>query len=264
MDKKVNIAKEIAKNVLKTIAIILIIVTFAALGFYVVNPRFSAGVCNQFGWERAEISCYELLYARNKDTTDLYNLVVKLGNAQEYKKQNDYINKLQGLENYNDFCYNMDSSVISAYESGKLQAKNVGLLYGTNEYITSTVVVNLLKLGKYEDSYALVLSSKNNERTYELLVYYFVENLYASNATTEVKNNYFTKLKTDFSAYLTERLSNLPTGTTGAAQLLTTYTNLKIKYTQYIIALQVSPDDVADRCFEWRVAQNDYNNLIAE
>ena len=71
MEKKVNVGKEIAKTILKTVAIIAIIIVFSALGFYVVNPRLSAGVCAQLGWQKAEISCYELLYARNKNNSDL-------------------------------------------------------------------------------------------------------------------------------------------------------------------------------------------------
>lgn len=262
MENRGTIVKEIVKTVLKTIAIILIIVVFSALGFYVVNPRFSAGVCEQLGWQNAEISCYELLYARNKDNSDLYNLIVKLGNADEYEKQNEYITKLQNLDDYETFCFNMDSSVINEYNAGKIEAKNLGLLYGTNEYLSSRKVINLLNLGKYEDAYSLLLESKNTDRTYELVVYNYVENLYASEASADIKNNYFLKLKTDFLTYLQQKQASLPSVDSGAVQILVAYTTLKIEYTQYLIALQVDPDAIADCYVNWQSAQNLYNNLI--
>lgn len=262
MEKKVNVAKEIIKTMLKTMVIILIIVVFCGLGFYVINPKFSAGVCQQFGWQKAEISCYELVYARSKNNSDLYNLIVKLGNAKEFQKQNDYIDKLQKLDDYNTFCLTMDNSVLDGYNNGKIQAKNVGLLYGTNEYITSRKVINLLKLGKYEDAYALVVQSKTTDHAYELVVYNYIENLYASEVSDEIKANYFTKVKADFSGYLQNKLANLPTTSQGAVQILVAYTTLKIQYTNYIMALKTSPDDIADSYVNWQAALNVYNNLV--
>ena len=262
MEKKVNVGKEIAKTILKTLAIITIIVVFSALGFYVVNPRFSAGVCEKLGWQNAEISCYELLYARNKDDSDLYNLIVKLGNVDEYQKQNDYIDKLQMLESYSTFCNNMDASVLDAYNAGEVSKNNLALLYGTNEYLTSTKSVNLIKQGKYEEAYNCILASKNTDKTYELSVYNFVENLYASDASNDVKDNYFTQIEADFGDYLEQKYSLLPLNTTGPTKILVAYTKLKIEYTQYIIALQNNAEDIADRYVHWQESQNVYNNLI--
>ena len=256
MEKKVSIGKEIIKALFKTLAIILIIVLFAGLGFYVINPRLSAGFCHQLGLQKAEISCYELLYARNKDTSDLYNLIVKLGNVNEAQKQNDYITKLQSCETYCEFCKSMDESVISGYNAAQIEAKNLSLLYGTNEYLTSRKVINLIKLGKHEDAYNYA------EGTFELVVYHYFEYLYASDVSEETKNDYFAKLKNDFWEYLEIKLNNLPNDATGATAIITAYAKLKIEYTQYVIALQSSPDDIGSSYDQWQSAQIEYNNLV--
>ena len=129
MAKEYSVVKEVFKTIAKTIIILAIIVVFSSLGFYVINPRFSANVCAQLGWNKAEISCYELLYARNKDNADLYNLIVKLGNVKEYEKQNEYIDKLQDSEDYATFCENMDKSVMDSFNQNKIDGER----FYTNE-----------------------------------------------------------------------------------------------------------------------------------
>lgn len=262
MGKEFSVWKEILKTSIKTMIVLLIIVVFSSLSLYVINPRFSAKVCAEIGWNKAEISCYELLYARNKDTSDLYNLIVKLGNAKDYEKQNDYINKMQALNNYSDFCNSMDNSVIQSFNAGKTDAQNLSLIYGTNEYISSREIINLVNLTKYEDSYNVALETLSTDKTYELAVYNYAEYLYASDLSSDIKVNYFSKLKTDFGTYLQSKYDSLSTAENTADQILTAYTKLKIEYTEYLIALVTTPEDIADAYVAWQVANNEYNTLI--
>lgn len=259
---KNSIVKDVFKTILKTIIIFVIIGFFSGLGFYVINPKFSAGVCAELGWENAEISCYELLYTRSKDQSDLYNLIVKLGNVQDYNKQNEYIDKLVNNETYADFCNSMDNSVIENYNDSKLSAQKLSLLYGTNEYIYSLKALNLLKLGKFEDSYNVIFNTKTTDKNLELAVYYYAEYLYASDIADDVKSNYFTKLNTDFISYLQTKYSGLIESSEKANNILVAYSKLKIEYTKYLIALNNNYANVNDYFTAWQTAQTNYNNII--
>ena len=262
MNKTVNVGKEILKAFAKTILIFAIVLAFACLGFYVINPRGSANFCAEMGWQKLEISCYELLYARNKDTSDLYNLIVKLGNTNKYKKQNEYIDKLQAEETYNEFCESMDTSVIDGYKAGSIAAENLAVLYGTNEYLYAREIINLINLEKYDDAYNLVKQSKELDKAYELIVYNYAEYLYASDIAADIKTNYFAQLDTDIADYLLTREGLLISGVSAEEQILSAYLKLKIEYTQYLIALNNNYADVNDYYNAWQNARNAYNELI--
>ena len=266
MDKEYKIGKDIVKTMLKTIIILVIVVFFACLGFYVINPRFSAKVCASLGWRKTEISCYELLYARNKDNADLYNLIVKLSDTKDYQKQLDYIDKMQNSENYNQFCTNFDISVVDNYKNGAISAKQLTLLCGTNEYISSREVINLLKLGKYEQSYELIRQTQSTDKNYELSVFNYVEYLYASDISKEIKSNYFKLLDSSFSLYLQNKENSiLDAYVKPEEEILMSYLKLKINYTQYIIALNNTDStevEIQSAYQEWQTTQTIYNDLV--
>lgn len=260
MKRKESLAMFITKTVLKTLAIWFMVMVIFALGFYVVNPRASANICGNLGWEKFEISCYELLYARNKDSSDLYNLIVKLGGVQEYKKQNDYIAKLKNLEKYDEFCTSMDNSVIDEYANGKIEKKYFAMLYGTNEYMSSTEIVNLIKLGEYAKAYDNVLTTRQTDRQFELTLYYYVEYLYASELSDQTKLMYLEKINIDFGEYLDQKLNSVEENSSTDA-ILNAYKVLKVRYVQYILALETG-GDVQTTYDNWKDSKQSYNNLV--
>lgn len=259
MKKEESIALLITKTVLKTLAIWLMSMVIFALCFYVINPRASATICGNLGWQKGEISCYELLYARNKDSSDLYNLIVKLGSVQEYEKQNDYIGKLKNLEKYETFCTSMDASVIDEFDKGNIEKKNLAILYGTNEYMCATEIVNLIKLGKYEQAYEQVVLTKQKDRIFEVSVYYYVEYLYASELSDQTKSAYFDKINAEFGEYFEQKVA--PTIVSSSAdEILNAYKILKVRYVQYILSL--ASDDSQTAYDAWNSSQQEYNNLV--
>lgn len=259
MKKEESVAVLITKTILKTITILFMVMVIFALGFYVINPRASAQICSNLGWGNCEISCYELLYARNKDSSDLYNLIVKLGGQKEYKKQNNYIAKLKSLNKYDDFCTSMDSSVLEEYSNGKIEKKNLAILYGTNEYLTSAQIVNLIKLGEYETAYQMVLETKQSDKFFELVMYYYVENLYASELSNDAKTQYINNIKIQFADYLQNKI-DASCESDPISNILNAYKILKIRYVQYILSLNGEESQIAYA--NWQSSQQYYNNLI--
>ncbi len=259
MKKEESLAITITKTTLKTLAIFCLTLVIFALGFYVINPRSSAIICGNLGWKNCEISCYELLYARNKDSSDLYNLIVKLGSVQEYEKQNEYIAKIKALDKYDDFCTSMDNSVIEEYQNGKLEKKNLAILYGTNEYLISTQIVNLIKLGQYDKAYEQVLLTKQTDRIFEVAVYYYVENLYASSLSDSAKSAYLENINTEFAEYLEQKAISANDGSS-AGTILDAYKLLKVRYVQYILSLTDGDSQTAYDA--WQSSQQTYNNLV--
>ena len=264
MEKKESLVKDVLKTMLKTMVILVLIFVFGALGFYVINPKYSAQICAELGWKHAEVDCYELLYVRTKDNADLYNLIVKLGNVDEVEDQNSYIDRLLNTENYSEFCNNMDNSVVENFDNGSISAEQFCLLYGVNEYLISTKVINLLKLEKYEAAYELVKSTFGNDGQYEFVLNDYVEYLQADESLAGIKANYFIRLLSDLGTYMQSKISGLPEQP-AASKVLTYYTKLRVSYTSYLIVLQTSSDEteIQDSYNTWQQARTDYNNLTA-
>lgn len=261
MKKEESLVKIICITALKTLAVIIMVMAFFSLCLYVANPRFCAGICNKLGWQKAEVGCYELLYARNKDSSDLYNLIVKLGSVEDYKKQNTYIDRMQELEKYDTFCQTMDKSVLDNFENQSIDKQNLVILFGTNEYLCSTKIVNLIKLGKLGDAYSEVLKSKLTDKAYELAVHSYVETLLASDIQKSQKDEYLVQIQQEFGEYLQNRLTNLEsfsleTDNNSAKELIKSYTKLKITHTQYLL-----DSDNADVWLAYETALEEYDNL---
>ena len=108
----------------------------------------------------------------------------------------------------------------------------------------------------------MVNKSKLLDKNYELIVYNYAEFLYASSVATDVKNNYFMQLATDFTNYLLNRESTLIAGSTTQEQILSSYLKLKIEYTQYLIALNNGYANVSEYYNAWQNARSAYNDLV--
>ncbi len=266
MENKQKLGRIITLTAIKTLIAFVIIAFFACLAVYIINPKFAAEVTGNIGWHSAEVNCYELVYARSKSNSDLYNLIVKMDNTKKYVKQNEYIDKLTSNEKYLEFCDNMNASVVEAFNNGRLAKNKISLIYGINEYITSKKVINLIKMGKYEDAFNVATASINTDQSYEVTLYYYVDYLLSDEVSSDVCKNYMQKLldSSEILENLETRYDAMDTGTDQnvARQIVSAYSKLKIRYTQYVIYKKTNSDMAADAFSAWQTAQIYYNNMI--
>ncbi len=261
MEKKYSVGKSIVKTTLITALTALVAIVFVALGFYVINPKLSAQICSNLGLKNFEVSCYELVYARSKDDGDLYNLIVKLGNVNKPQKQTEYINKLQKSERYDTFCENLDNSIVETYKNNQISAKNLVSLYGINEFITYTEIINYVKCGNLDKAYELALASKNTDKDYEISMFYYFDYLMTNDISAEQKTYYSTMIKTEALEYLEFKDSTI-SFSNAAEQILYSYAKVKIKYSKYVLYKLTNDANENSAKTEWQTAVNEYNNLV--
>ena len=269
MEKKDSIGKIVLISSIKALVFSLLVFVFVGVGLFVINPLATAKICNALGWKHAEVSCYELVYARSKNTDDLYNIIVKHGAIRNYAKQKEYINKFQNLDNYNDFCSNMDDSVVENYKNGKISAKTLSIIYGTDEYLTSSMIVDFMALRQYEDAYSVVehlVSSNSEQGTYSLSIYNFVDFLMTNSVAKNVGEDYATRLfDLNVVDYLNARTTML--GTENYDEILQSHLQVKLAYTKYVLYYFVEGGESVNTTYNynvWQTAVENYNAKIAE
>lgn len=275
-EKEYKVGLDVLKTIAKSLVVFVCLIVLVALGFFVINPKLSAKFCASLGWKHLEASCYELVYARSKNNADLYNLIVKLGGINKYDKQSNYIKLLQNNTEYNGFCENADDSVVANYNSGKISAKELAFLYGTNEYLSCTLATNYIVQNKLDDAYSVVLLSKTSgdklqDKDFELAVYYFVDYIYSKAVSEQQCETYGNKLLNDdnIMVYLASRQAEneLVVGTAAdksAPKILGLKLNVKIYYTKYVIYKVTGNNALAYTEYtNWQSAVQTYNDQIA-
>lgn len=269
MEKNYKIGKDIFIAALKAILCSFLVFAFLAIGLYVINPKATAKICQSLGWKRAEVSCYELVYARSKNNDDLYNVIVKLGAIKSSARQIEYINKLKNSEQYAQFCENLDNSVIENFNIDIISAKTLSLVFGTDEYLTSSLALDNMYLRQYQQGYDIIediISSGAEDGTYSLVLYSYVDYLMSENVSKEVSYEYAEKLFISGAIdYLNSRVTSL--GTTDADQVLQSHLQVKIEYSKYVIYYFVEGGESISTTTAygaWQSAVENYNSKIAE
>lgn len=266
MEKKYSAGKDIFFTSLKTMLALFIIFVFIVLSVFVISPQSMANVCNKIGFKRAEVSCLEMVYDRNKTDYNLYNLIVKMDYIDKAEKQNKYILKLKEASTYTDFCDSMDLSVANLYTSGDINGENLSLLYGVNDFLNCKIVSNILKMNKTDVAYEAATTFLKSSSKYEIPIYSFVEYMLSKSVSAETCKMYFEKMLEDgvieqLQAKITEINNN------ASAQLnykiIESYVILKANYTIYAV-YNITNDSQKTVAYEnWQQSKVEYNNLIS-
>ena len=270
-EKEYKVGKDIFKTTLKVLLAIVVLFIFAAVGLFVISPRTTAKICSTLGFRHLEASCYELVYARSKNNTDCYNLIVKLGGINKYEKQQNYINILQNNTEYSDFCDTFDDSVLNEFNNGKIAAKNFVSMYGVNEYLSSSYADCYLARNMLDEAYNTIIASKSTDRQFELAVYYYIDYLYSKGVSETQCKTYIQKLASaadgNILDYLEQR--NLLNETSvvsseKSVRVLAKYTKVKITYSKYVIYKVNDETTLVDGAYaDWQNAVVAYNAEVA-
>ena len=108
--KDLSVAKVICATALKTIGIILFVFGFAVVSMSVVTPRTMLKTFDSLGFDSAGYLVQKRMYERDNTNQNLYNLIQRAIEHDKYEDQTIYIAKMIHLDDYADFCEEVDNA----------------------------------------------------------------------------------------------------------------------------------------------------------
>ena len=138
-------------NALKTFGKILVgaVVCFCffTMSLFYLSPISAAKMFGFLNLKRAQESCYEFAYSKDKSTANLYNLVLFEIEMEKPEVELYYLNLLLSDEGYNDFCTKLDDSSLKEVSNKSLVAYSCN----TNSFLLNQKVKCMYNL-KISDS----------------------------------------------------------------------------------------------------------------
>ena len=165
--------KRAVKIALKTLLDSFVVIMFVMCCLFVVFPKTSLKIHEMLGNNKMQEHNYKMIYARSKDVTDLYNLIIFEGNLGNYKDELYYIDEMLARKDYANFCEQMDKTTIAELKEQQLTSYSANV----NAYLLSRKVIcmyNLQENGLETYVYRQTLTGKLSEysfSTYVDLVY---------------------------------------------------------------------------------------------
>lgn len=155
--------KNSVKIALKTLSACFIITMLFFCSMFVISPKTSLKLNEMFGFTKVQELNYQMIYARSKKVTDLYNVIIFEEKQKNYSKELYYINEMLARTDYNDFCVAIDKASIdsasdknlipySSNVNGFLVSRKVICLYSLNQGNTDSFVYQQAKDGKITES----------------------------------------------------------------------------------------------------------------
>lgn len=155
-------AKRIAKIVLKSLLDCFIGLMIIVGLFFVAFPKFSLKINETLGLKKIQEYNYQMIYKKSNNIADLYNLIIFEGKLENTSKELGYLNEILIRDDFQDFCYSMDSATIkrlddkklisySANVRGYLVARKVYCLYVLGSKNVQSFVYEQTKNGKFKE-----------------------------------------------------------------------------------------------------------------
>ena len=113
---KVNMTKTVISTFLTTLLVVISVITYFLAVCIAIYPQTAVKVYEVIGAKDAIVVCYEKMYHKSNSLSDLYNLVQRTIEADDYDKTNKYIVDLQGKSEYQEFCKKVNDSTMQVSE----------------------------------------------------------------------------------------------------------------------------------------------------
>lgn len=107
---EIKLGKMIVATALKTIGLILFVLGFLIVGTSVVAPRFMLKSFDTVGFKKAGYLVQKRMYERDNNKQNLYNLIQRAIENEEYKDQAKYIQIMIKIDDYSEFCEEVDNA----------------------------------------------------------------------------------------------------------------------------------------------------------
>ena len=174
INNELNLSKIVVKTIFKTIWIVLFFVGFLILSLTIVAPRFVLKTYDSIGLHKAGYLVQKRLYLRDNTNENLYNLIQRAIETEEYKDQSVFISIMLDLDDYNQFAEKVDNATkeilgerysvyVDSYDS-YLRRHLVSSLYKTNNELEAKMLaIDSVygSLGELHEYVNLVVSDGN-------------------------------------------------------------------------------------------------------
>ena len=265
---KVNMTKTVISTFLTTLLVVISVITYFLAVCIAIYPQTAVKVYEVIGAKDAIVVCYEKMYHKSNSLSDLYNLVQRTIEADDYDKTNKYIVDLQGKSEYQEFCKKVNDSTMQVSEK-----KYFAYIGDLDSYLISQNILALYEDGKKDEAKTLALNDLKNANIYSFGLSTYADCL-ASDTSLTI-NQRSEKLKNLINAqfeskgvlnYIEERLAlvdnfqNVPT----AENILKVYTALKINNVKLNFYTQNGEESNADSVrLEIEELRDIYESLIS-
>ena len=266
--KEFSVFKTVALTSLKTLLVVFGAIFYFMAVCHILSPLTAAKVYQVFGANNAVVICYENVYEKTGNLSDLYNLVQRTIEAGDSVKTNKYIEILQKDNNYGDFCKKVNDSTIKVSEK-----KYIAYVGDLDSYLVSQNIIALYQKGEKEKAKNLALKDLTSENIYSFGFSAYADCLASdTDYTIEQRGQMFVDLlETTYNQqymmnYISQRLAlvnNYKFEQVLSNKILKVYTALKIQNVRLNYFVQKGEETNADNV---RIAieklQEDYDALI--
>lgn len=266
--KELNVFRTVALTSLKTILVVFGALLYFMAVCHIVSPLTAAKIYKVMGANNAVVICYENVYEKTGNLSDLYNLVQRTIEAGDSDKTNKYIEILQNDSNYGDFCKRVNDSTIKVAEK-----KYIAYVGDLDSYLVSQNIIALYQKGQKDKAKDLALEDLTSENIYSFGFSAYVDCLMNDQYyTLEERSEKFVSLleitykKQYMMNYINDRLelvNNYKFEPVLSSRILKVYTALKIQNVRLNYFVQKGEENNADKVrIEIEKLQEDYDALI--
>ncbi len=258
--------KVIAITALRTILIIVGFICLVLSYIFIIKPDTLSSTYSKLGMGRAEIATFEAVYKKSNSNSDLYNLIQKCLEKDNYDKSKTYIKELFAKDDFNKFASEVNEvSIASAKKS------EVAFVVDLESYLESQLLVCEYRLGNKDVAKTMALNDldkTDNKYSFLFGVYYDEVLTDLSKTVSEAKNDLmdiyrFDGVKDKIDAKITacDYLSE----SDEKAKVAKLYTKMKImNYKRNLVSFIYgqSSSEVESITSEINTLKTEYNNLI--
>lgn len=178
------------KIALRTLACCFIVSMITLCSIFVLFPKTSLKINEEFGFVKVQEYNYQLIYDRSGKITDLYNLVLFEEKQKNTAKELVYIDKMLARTDYSAFCKSMDKASLESVKNKNLIPYSSNI----NGYLLSRKVICLYaKKTESFDGYLYEQTKNGDICEYSFSTY--VDLVFADESlTTEQKKEKFDSL----------------------------------------------------------------------
>lgn len=177
-NKELSITKLIFQTILKTVWVVLFCVGFLIMSLSVVAPRFVLNAYDIVGFNKAGYLVQKRLYLRDNSNENLYNLIQRAIEMNEYEDQAEYITIMLESEDYDKFRDSVDEatkktlgerySIYADNYDAYLRRHLVSALYKTGDELEAKMLAIDSVYGSLDELHEYVNLVVNDENLTEM------------------------------------------------------------------------------------------------
>jgi len=264
-----SFGKTISATILKTLAVIVVVVCYSLSMFVQLFPIRAAKFYESIGADKVAVSGYEIQYKKTGELKDLYNLILKSISVQDNNRIVEYIEIMINEDDYQDFCDNINQASITVAKLDR-----VAFVADLDSYLKSQLIKAYYYTDKSKAKTFAVEDLCQTENIYSVgLSTYIASVMEDKSLTNKVKDSKITQLSQleqsgrSILEWVDSRLelvdTTIVTPSSSVDEILMVYTSLKLNQIKYNIYKSTNEQGLANNVLaEINRLQEVYESLV--